>query len=273
MMGPRRAVRRLLLELGYLARVARRDRSVVVLLYHRVLPSPSPEDTWSVSVSDFAEQMRTLWIDGFRDVPLAELEASRARPRGKAVLVAFDDGYRSAVDHALPVLQAMRRTAAFFLVPGAMGAASEWERPFGLRPSPIMDWAAARRLLAAGMSIGSHSLTHRDLRTADEGTLHDEIVRSKEMLERELGTAVRSFSMPFGGDDGRADGPLAAAGYRCKLTDPFSARRHGPLPAYAVSGISQGDSIRDLRLHLSGAHDVLYAYHRIRRGVRAMTGR
>lgn len=272
MSGPKRALRALALELGHLARVARR-RSLVVLLYHRVLPSPDPNDPWSVRVSDFEDHMDVLASEGFRDVSLGELWSSDAPPRGKAVLIAFDDGYRSAAEHAVPVLRAARRTAAFFLVAGAMGGTSEWERPFGLRPSPLMDGTDARALIAAGMSIGSHSMTHRDLSGADEAALRDEIGGSKARLEAAIGTPIEAFSVPFGRDDGRLDGHLVAAGYRCKLTDPFAARRRGAVRAYAVTGVSQADRVRDLRLLLSGAHDALYAYHRIRRGLRAIARR
>lgn len=259
--GAKQVLRNLALELAHLAR-ARRGRRLAVLLYHRILPSPDPQDVWAVTPSVFDRHLRILAEGGFADVPLEELEPRRVLT-GRKVLIAFDDGYRSVIEHGLPLLQAARRQAAFFLVAGAIGGTSEWERPFRLTPAPIMRWEEARDLVAAGMAIGSHSFTHADLSVADDRTIADEVARSKAVLEERLRVDITTFSVPFGRDDGRIDPHLKAAGYARKLTNPLAVPR-ARIDAVGVTAVLGSDSIRTFRHRLSGADEVLLVYHRMR---------
>lgn len=256
-------VRGIVLSVAHLVGSRRRQRCVV-LVYHRIVPMPPLNDPWTVSVREFERHMEVLAAEGFRDVALQELESDPQRPSGRTVLIAFDDGYSSAVEFALPVLRTSGRRAAFFLVAGALGGASEWERTFDLKPSAIMSWVDAQRLVRDGMSIGSHSMTHADLQLSDEISIELEISHSKQALERELGIDVRSFGVPFGRDDGRLDPHLIRAGYVSKFTNPLAARRTRLLKAFPVVGIVQGESLRSFRYHLSGAYEVLHLYHRLR---------
>ena len=256
-------MRTALVSLAHAVRGRQTQRSVV-LVYHKVAPVPPADDPWTVSIATFARHLEILTAEGFRDVMLEELESATDEPEGLTVLIAFDDGYRSAVELALPVLRAARRRAAFFLVAGAFGGMSEWERPFGLRPSRLVDTSDALHLVREGMSIGSHSMTHTDLRAADEPSIEREVVGSKAALEHALGVTVRSFAVPYGRDDGRLDRHLVRAGYARKFTNPLAASRTTALKAYPVTGIVQGESLRAFRHHLSGADEIVHAYHRVR---------
>lgn len=259
----RRSVRTLLVELAHLARARSRHR-FVVLLYHRVLPAPPPDDPWALSVTAFERQLELLAKANFLDIALDELETSRSTPKERRVLIAFDDGYRSVVDFALPVLRSAGRRAAFFLVPGAFNGVSDWERPLGLEPSRILGWGEAKQLLVDGMCIGSHSMTHADLSRSNEHSIEAEIVGSKALLEHELGVAIRSFGVPYGRDDGRVDRHLRAAGYLCKFTNPVAASRRSDLTLYPVRSVLQRDTLRDLRRRLSGADELIWSYYRLR---------
>ena len=88
---------------------------MIVLTYHRIVgDEPSLP---GISVARFAEQMR--WVRENCDpiAPDALVERTRAPRSSKpAVLVTFDDGYRSYVDLAYPVLKKYGIPAAVFLV-------------------------------------------------------------------------------------------------------------------------------------------------------------
>jgi peptidoglycan/xylan/chitin deacetylase (PgdA/CDA1 family) len=94
-----------------------RQRGVIVLTYHRIVgegPSLS-----GVPVARFNDQMR--WIRDNCDPIGPEALKARARaPRSgrPAVLVTFDDGYRSYHDLAYPVLKEYGIPALVFLVTG-----------------------------------------------------------------------------------------------------------------------------------------------------------
>ena len=79
-----------------------------------------------------------------------------------------------------------------------------------------------RQLLDAGMTIGSHTITHPKLShlSADDAWL--EISRSRRELESRLRTSVWSIAYPFGGVDsvsGRELQMAERAGYDCAFTN------------------------------------------------------
>lgn len=64
--------------------------------------------------------------------------------------------------------------------------------------APFCTWRELREMSESGyVMMASHSHNHRDL-TLPGIDLHEEIVTSKEILERELGREMESFVLPFG---------------------------------------------------------------------------
>jgi peptidoglycan/xylan/chitin deacetylase (PgdA/CDA1 family) len=108
-----------------------------VLTYHRVdEPERSPElypGLVGATPAEFDEQMRFL-SSFYRPLSLAELLAIR---RGEAplpphaVMVTFDDGYRSVAEHAWPIMQRHGVPLTLFVptaYPGDPGTAFWWDR-------------------------------------------------------------------------------------------------------------------------------------------------
>ena len=85
-----------------------------------------------------------------------------------------------------------------------------------------MTWDEIRALVAGGMSIASHTMSHPVLsRVEDEDELRYELEQSKAVLEQQTGTAVRVLSYPVGGPtafNGRVQAAARAAGYRFGLS-------------------------------------------------------
>jgi len=95
-------------------------RGVLVLNHHRVGdPARSSLDRsmWSATADGFDEQVRFLARETEVIVP-DELEAALERPRGRAVMLTFDDGYRDNHDVAYPILRAHGVRACFFIATG-----------------------------------------------------------------------------------------------------------------------------------------------------------
>ena len=61
-----------------------------------------------------------------------------------------------------------------------------------------MTWDDVRALRAAGMDIGSHTRTHRVLDTMEPRALAEELVGSREDIERAIGARVSAISYPVG---------------------------------------------------------------------------
>lgn len=63
----------------------------------------------------------------------------------------------------------------------------------------MMSWDEARALVASGLvTMGSHTLTHRNLKDLDIAEARREISESKRILERELDRPIDLFAYPFG---------------------------------------------------------------------------
>jgi peptidoglycan/xylan/chitin deacetylase (PgdA/CDA1 family) len=52
-------------------------------------------------------------------------------------------------------------------------------------------------LHASGIGIGSHTVSHPDLRLLSDSALDYELTRSKQAIEDAIGDAVRSFAYPY----------------------------------------------------------------------------
>jgi peptidoglycan/xylan/chitin deacetylase (PgdA/CDA1 family) len=118
----------------------------------------------------------------------AALDAVASR---RDVRITFDDSNRSDVDLALPALLERGLTATFFVLAGR------------LHDPKHLNEADLDRLLASGMSVGSHGLDHTDWRRLDQSGLAREVSRSRQILERVLGRPVAEVSLPFGSYDRR----------------------------------------------------------------------
>jgi peptidoglycan/xylan/chitin deacetylase (PgdA/CDA1 family) len=82
----------------------------------------------------------------------------------------------------------------------------------------LLDEAEARSLAASGMELGSHSLTHPDLRGLDDRALEREVRESKAAVEELTGRPCRTFAYPYGLHDERVTQAVEAAGYELAFT-------------------------------------------------------
>lgn len=105
------------------------------------------------------------------------------------VRITFDDGNASDVEVALPRLVERGITAEFFLLAGELG-----------KPGRVDD-AGVRKLLDAGMAIGSHGWAHRDWRRIDDAQAHDELEGAHQRLGAVTGSTVSRVAIPFGSYD------------------------------------------------------------------------
>jgi peptidoglycan/xylan/chitin deacetylase (PgdA/CDA1 family) len=143
--------------------------------------------------------------------------------------------------------------------------------------SGLMSWDQAREMAAAGMTIGSHGVTHQVLAGASPEEVHAELSISRQRIERELGGACWCFSYPNGeASDFRSSDrtQVQTAGYGCAFTQvPGLVTPRSDV--YTLPRISVPDS-GDMRVFLSrltGVHLWLKALGASGRQPPAPTGR
>jgi len=129
---------------------------------------------------------------------------------------------------------------------------------------PDVDWAELKAIDDEGlMSIEDHSYSHPQLDRCSPERVRDEIDRSKELFERELGRRPRAFTYPDGARSDEAARALASRGYEAAfLFDHRRARIVGGdrwgISRLRVSSTTGPDRFATI---LSGLHP---AIHRLR---------
>jgi peptidoglycan/xylan/chitin deacetylase (PgdA/CDA1 family) len=106
------------------------------------------------------------------------------------------------VERALPILERAGLPALFFIISDCArsGAAPGFAEKYRGDPAQLRTAARAdiRRMLDAGMTIGSHSMKHCDFRTYDDEQALDDARRSRQALEELCGEPVGTFAFPWG---------------------------------------------------------------------------
>ncbi len=81
-----------------------------------------------------------------------------------------------------------------------------------------MDWESVLSLARAGVSIGSHTSSHRILTRISQGEVAEELTASRRLLQEKLRTCCDLFSYPNGDWSEEVKVSVARAGYRLGFT-------------------------------------------------------
>jgi len=197
----------------------------LILMYHDLSEDPervpAGHRPYVLATSTFHRQINSIATSGLPTLTVAQWCSAPRPPR--ALLLTFDDGHVSNHEVALPILCERQLRATFFITVGRIGTGE------------TMNWTQLRALHAAGMEIGSHTLTHRPPSTLDDDELRYELRESRRILEDGLGAPVASLSSPTGFFNPRMRNIAREVGYRTLCFgqiglaaddgDPFSLNR------------------------------------------------
>lgn len=221
-----------------------RDRRLAVLAFHKIGAPRRPDgwETWFfVPEAVFAGHLKYLQDHGWQVIDIRAFLAGLLAPEtlpDKAALLTFDDGYRSMCEVALPWLRRFGFPGILFVPTDFIGGNNRFDA--GDEPDePICDWDDLATLECAGVSIQSHSVSHRAFSELDPATQERELLESKRVLERGLAKPIEVFSYPYGDagpDPGGLRVALERAGYRAAclygggphrlpISDPYSIER------------------------------------------------
>lgn len=177
-----------------------------ILTYHTVDASRS-----AISVDEEVFRRHAAWLasGAVHVCSLAELLAQPTE--ADAVALTFDDGFVTFVDRAWPLLRDHGLNATVFVVSDHAGGTNAWggRAAAGIPTLPLMGWDTLGRLAEAGVELGAHTRTHRDLRGASPAELEDELEGSAERIACETGRRPSSFAYPFGLVDAAAAAAVA----------------------------------------------------------------
>ncbi len=182
-------------------------------------PKEAPFKLLYVSPEKFERQLWTLRRLGLRGVSTSEgvSRLRNATSRGCVVLT-FDDGYADTLMTAAPILKQYGARATCYVVSGALGTYNRWDADYLRERKPLMTREQLDQWLAAGMEVGSHSLSHPRLHELPQDLAQQEIAESRAALRNLLGVPIEHFAYPFGAFTADIVASVRRAGYSSAVT-------------------------------------------------------
>jgi peptidoglycan/xylan/chitin deacetylase (PgdA/CDA1 family) len=184
-------------------------------MYHAIAAiAPDPNMLCTVP-GRFEAHMCYLKRRHLRGVSMQELNRAVNMNRAKGLIgLTFDDGYKDFLDTAVPVLERFGFSATVFVVADRLGKENDWQHAYSPRPSiELLEAEELREIVIRGMEVGSHGMTHANLRSATPELLTREVEDSRRMLSTVLHEAVQGFCFPYGSLDKEAVQAVRRAGY------------------------------------------------------------
>jgi len=177
---------------------------VPILEYHRIKPSQGERGYRRDLITPpglFSAQLDAMAAAGWKTITMGELGDDLRfgiSPPPKTFVITIDDGYADGYQNAMPILLAHGYVATYFVIAGRIGL------------SGFMSASQVRSLADAGMEIGNHSYTHRDLASLPADQLPREVEGASAVIANITGTWPGSFSYPKGFDSPDLNAALKA---------------------------------------------------------------
>ncbi len=184
---------------------------VPVLVYHSFGPIPvkkeSPSQThYRVTAGAFEAQMKYLSANGYHPISFTDYVNSLKNDTklpDRAVVLSFDDGWKTQYQYAVPILEKYKFSATFFIVTNYVD---------GNYPA-YMSWNDLKDLVKNNFDIESHTKSHLILTKLNSIKLADELGGSKKTLENKLGIKVTTLAYPNYMQNKTVQDALKSAGY------------------------------------------------------------
>ena len=167
--------------------------TIPILMYHSI---SDDFDKLSVHKRAFSKQMNLMKRLGYETINLSELNNSTNK---KHFIITFDDGYTDVFKNAFPILQKLNYKATIFIVSELLSNINKWDQKKGnYKKKELMSNDQVMQLIKEGYEIGSHTLNHVDLTSANDFDAENQIYQSKINIEKRFNTKVYCFSYPYG---------------------------------------------------------------------------
>ncbi len=161
---------------------------IPVILYHRVGYTTDP---LTVTPQRLASDLAKLKQNGYETISLGTFEDYLAgkdvQLPANPILITFDDSYQDNYDNAFPILRQNGDTATFFIITGLVDKSKD-----------RLTSLEIREMYAAGMSFGSHTVSHTSLGGESKERAWSELLFSKQFLENLLGAPITAIAYPEG---------------------------------------------------------------------------
>jgi peptidoglycan/xylan/chitin deacetylase (PgdA/CDA1 family) len=193
-------------------------KRIKVLRYHRIVEDKDLSAKYRLCLYlwDFRRQLEFLERWGYTTITFNDyrlfLRGELNLPR-KPIVLTFDGAYLDNYRIMFPTLQKAGATAVVFAHGDRQIKEDVWNADPNVPRGRMMEENQILELHAAGLEIGSHTMTHPNLASLQPEQASEEITRSRVLLEILLNAPVLSFAYPFGEANARIKHLVAEAGY------------------------------------------------------------
>ncbi len=231
---------------------AYRKTGAPVLMYHGV--EATHRKGWPKSLimptAQFEEQLKYLTEQGYKIVTVETLAKRLENNESvdKYIALSFDDGYKNNLEIAIPIMQKYKAKGSFFVVNRLMGK------------NDYMDEADIKKLIAAGMELGSHTYSHNPLADIEDKYLVWETDTSRYWLKKKFdGYIVRTLAYPNGSYNKRVIEAAQKYGFYRALTghiglNTAATYKKAPMEMYRVTIADDGKGLVGLKERLENAY-------------------
>lgn len=186
---------------------------VPVLVYHTL--NPTVPGSMTITPAKLEQQLNWLKQHGYTVIPMRELVdylqgKTNALPQ-KSVVITDDDGHKSVYTYFLPIAEKYHIPVTLFIYPQIISRATyalTWEQLKRLQKTDLFD-------------VEGHTFWHpnfkQDRKRMSEAAFQKmvdvQLIKSKHVIEKKLGTPVTLLAWPFGIHDAYLEKEAKNAGY------------------------------------------------------------
>ena len=219
---------------------------IPVLTYHKVCNDFEIGIT-SVSKLNFYKQMSYLKENGYQSILPSQYK--KIQHNRKRVIISFDDAYENVFDNALPIMQDFGFVGLIFPIYNYIGKLNNWDANLGGIKFKHASKEQLNEMINCGWEIGSHSLNHQTYLKSQN--IADELIASKQKLEKMFLQKVQSFSYPFGRSLNKYKSLV-----RSNYNFAFSGQMHSVIDEYQISRstVYRTDTVQNLQNKLDAQY-------------------
>lgn len=200
--------------------------SVPILLYHHIAEPVRGAERYYISPAVFEQHIKALRDWGYTPIKLSTLAAVLTQGGdlpARPVVITFDDGNLNVYQNAFPIMKKYGFSGTLFIVANRLASKS------------FINSQQLKEMVAAGWEIGSHGMTHADLK-AYPGLLTNEAEKSRTTLMEALQTPVNVFAYAYGMSTLPIQEKMGAFGYQAAV-GLGGSYRHDPKSVFNLSRI------------------------------------
>ena len=165
-------------------------REAVCFVYHRFGDNRYPST--NVSTENFAQHLKFLKDNSYEVLTLADAVdyLRNGTANRKVAVITVDDGYKSFLTGAMPLLKQYGYPATLFINTETVGSGS------------YLDWNELKQIVRHGVEIGNHSHSHDYFLNNDKDKqltlFKEDVKKAQRIIKEQLDVEAATFAYPYG---------------------------------------------------------------------------